>query len=342
LSVFPEVAAPGAGNRAKAAEVVDALVSARLLTAYEEAGEMAGRQQIEIAHESLLQAWPRLVRWQTQDADGEQLRHHLIPGVAVVTRNQVGLSVTAVTDADGAYHFPSLPPGTYELTTSLTGFVPAAVTGIDLRLGRELTIDLVLQPAGPEESVVVSIESPLIAVTQSARTTSVRDAEIEKMPKGRDFTSLATQAAGANDEPKLGGLSVDGSSGAENRFLIDGMESTDLIDGRSGQRLATDFVEELQVKSSGYSAEHGGSTGAVLNVVTKSGGNVWHGDALVYWSDDALDAGPRPTLRLNPIEPALAEYGHGPPFFIERHHRRQPVVSAAVSGTPHPRSHRHA
>src|SRR5262249_49875802 len=159
---------------------------------------------------------------------------------------------------------------------------------------------------GVEESV--SVTAPLVAIMQSSRATNLRDAEIEKMPKGRDFTSLATQAAGTNDEPKLGGLSVDGSSGAENRFIIDGTESTDLVGGRSGQRLVTDFVEELQVKSSGYSAEYGGSTGAVLNVITRSGANVWHGDALAYWSDDALDAGSRPTLQLNPIKQSVAEY----------------------------------
>ncbi len=229
-------------------------------------------------------------------------------GVTVVIRNQAGLVLEGLTDARGAYRFPSLPPGSYELTASLAGFIPAAVAGIDLRLGRQLTIDLVLRPAGPAENVAVTVGSPLIAVTQSARTTNLRDDDIEKMPKGRDFTSLATQAAGANNERKLGGLSVDGSSAAENRFIVDGMETTDTQNGLSGQPLVTDFVGEVQVKSSGYSAEYGGSTGAVLNVVTRSGTNVWHGDVLLYVSGDALDAGPRPTLQLNPTQPDDAEY----------------------------------
>jgi hypothetical protein len=232
----------------------------------------------------------------------------VMPGVTVLARNQTGVVVERQTNGDGMYRFPSLPPGSYELTARLDGFKPSNVTGIDLRLGRQLTIDLVLQPAGLSETVIVAADSPLIAITQSTRTTNLRADDIDTMPKGRDFTSLATQAPGANDERKSGGLSVDGSSAAENRFVIDGAETTDLSFGLSGEHLVTDFVEELQVKSSGYSAEHGGSTGAVVNVVTRSGTNTWHGDGLLYWSGDVLDAGPRPTLQLNPTDPSVAEY----------------------------------
>ena len=90
--------------------------------------------------------------------------------------------------------------------------------------------------------------------------------------------------------------------------MIDGMETTDTWLGTPGQYLATDFVEEVQVKSSGYSAEYGGSTGGVLNVVTKSGSNDWRGQALLLFSGDALDAGLRPTLRLVPSDITRAEY----------------------------------
>jgi carboxypeptidase family protein len=245
----------------------------------------------------------------------------VIAGVSLVAKSQTGVVVELRTTADGIYRVSSLPPGSYELTAALEGFVPVKVTGIELRLGRELTIDLVLRPAGPTETVVVTSDSPLVAITQSARTTNLRADEIEAMPKGRDFTSLATQAAGANDERKSGGLSVDGSSAAENRFIIDGAESTDLGNGLSGERLVTDFVEELQVKSSGYSAEYGGSTGAVLNVVTKSGTNTWHGDGLLYWSGDALDAHSRPTLQLNATNPDVAEYVTYPE---DPYHRLEP------------------
>ena len=98
---------------------------------------------------------------------------------------------------------------------------------------------------------------------------------IDLLPKGRDFTSLVSQAPGANQEPKLGGISIDGSSAGENRFVINGIETTNLFSGVSGHNVLPEFVDEIQVKSSGYTAEYGGSTGGVINVVTKSGTNTW-------------------------------------------------------------------
>ena len=92
-------------------------------------------------------------------------------------------------------------------------------------------------------------------------STNVRDEQIALIPHGRDFTSLVTQAPGANMEAKLGGLSIDGASGSENRFIIDGAETTDMVHGLSGTNLIVDFVDEVQVKSSGYTAEYGGAMG---------------------------------------------------------------------------------
>ncbi len=80
-----------------------------------------------------------------------------------------------------------------------------------------------------------------------------------------------TQAPGANQESKLGGLSIDGASAGENRYIIDGIETTNLQNGLSGKSLIVDFVDEVQVKSSGYTAEYGGATGGVINAITKSG-----------------------------------------------------------------------
>ena len=174
--------------------------------------------------------------------------------------------------------------------------------------GAQLTIDLTLRPAGIAERVDVVAGSPRLAITQATRATSLSSEVFERLPRGRDFTTIAAQAPGANDERKAGGIAIDGSTGAENRVMIDGMETTDTWIGTPGQYLATDFVEVVQVKSSGYSAEYGGSTGGVLNVVTKSGSNDWRGQALLLFSGDALDAGLRPTLRLVPSDTTRAEY----------------------------------
>ena len=114
---------------------------------------------------------------------------------------------------------------------------PAQVKAIDLRLGQILTADLALSVGGVTETVSVTAESPIIDTKQGARQTSIKDEQIELLPKGRDFTSLVTQVAGANQEAKLGGLSIDGASAGENRFIIDGVETTNLQTGRLGQQL---------------------------------------------------------------------------------------------------------
>ena len=158
------------------------------------------------------------------------------------------------------------------------------------------------------ETVQVTAESPLVDVRQSASFQNIRNEMIDKLPRGRDFTSLVTVAPGANDESKLAGISVDGSSGAENAYIVDGITTTNLQTGRSGKTVVTDFVGEVQVKSSGYAAEFGGSTGGVINVITKSGTNRFRGDAGFYFDNRSMQGAQRPSLRLNPSNNLVAEY----------------------------------
>jgi hypothetical protein len=101
---------------------------------------------------------------------------------------------------------------------------------------------------------------------------------VREAAEGPRLQHVVTQAPGANQETRSGGISIDGSSAAENRWIIDGAETTNVNQGTSAKNLVTDFVEEVQVKSSGYAAEYGGSTGGVINVVTRSGSNRFRGD----------------------------------------------------------------
>ena len=107
-------------------------------------------------------------------------------------------------------------------------------------------------------------------VKQSGRSTNIRAEQVNLLPHNRDFTSLVTQAPGRQHggevAPRAAGLMIDGAAAAENRYVIDGIETTDIVGGLSGKNLLADFVEEVQVKSTGYPAEYGGSTGGVINV----------------------------------------------------------------------------
>jgi hypothetical protein len=231
----------------------------------------------------------------------------VLPGVVLVARQAGGASVEATTDALGAFRFLALAPGVYELSASLSDFASARVPDVSLGLGAQLNVDVVLQPAGPNETVEVVARAPQVEIARNTSATSQRGDEIEMLPRGRDFTSLATRSPGANVEQKAGGLSIDGSTGPENRVMIDGNETTDTIIGTPGLLLANDFIDELQVKSSGYAAEYGGSTGGVLSLMTRSGSDSFRGRLVGYLSADALDAGPRPVLQLVPTDATRAE-----------------------------------
>src|SRR5262249_20567442 len=117
------------------------------------------------------------------------------PAVTVEAKSPGWVGVpTAVTDGEGVYRFPSLPPGTYDLTATLQGFTPAKVAGVHLELGQVLKVGLALTVGGVSENVQVKGESPLIDVKQNAAGASVQQEIIDRIPKGRDFSTIATSA----------------------------------------------------------------------------------------------------------------------------------------------------
>jgi Carboxypeptidase regulatory-like domain/TonB-dependent Receptor Plug Domain len=234
----------------------------------------------------------------------------VLPGATVEARSPSAVGVSsAVSDAEGRYRLPALPPGTYEVTASLQGFVSAKITDAVLTLGKELKIELTLRLAGVSETVNVTAGSPLIDVKQNAAYATIERQTIERIPKGRDFSTVLRQAPGAQDESKSGGTQIDGASGSENRWIIDGMDTTQLQNGTQGKTMLLDFVQEVQVKSSGYNAEFGGATGGVINVLTKSGSNAFHGSAGTYFNNDATQGALRPSVRFNPQHTSVTETG---------------------------------
>jgi outer membrane receptor protein involved in Fe transport len=288
---------------------------------------------------ALLCTWPAAAQEQRGVIEGivKDASGAVLPGATVEAQADTGAVVATTTDNLGGFRFPSLAPNIYVVTARLAGFTTVKASDVVVGLGQVKKLDFTLSVAGVQESVSVTAESPLVDVRQSARQTNIRREQIDLLPKGRDFTTLVTQAAGANDEGRLGGLSIDGASAAENRYIIDGIETTDLKEGVSGKSVIADFVEEVQVKSSGYTAEFGGATGGVINVVTKSGTNDPRGYALFNFQGSALSAGEdvctvggvgaflgacaggRPTLRSSLTDPAnVAEYVNYPEDNVTR------------------------
>jgi outer membrane receptor protein involved in Fe transport len=231
----------------------------------------------------------------------------VLPGATVEARSPSLVGVqTAVTDAQGIYRFPALTPGVYEITATLQGFGPAKVESVRLSLGQVLRIDLTLSLASVSETVQVTAESPLIDVKQNSATATISAELIERLPKARDFTDLIKTAPGTQQERKSG-IQIDGAGGSEHRYVIDGMDTTGIRSGVSGQEMPTDFIEEVQVKSSGYNAEFRATTGGVISAITKSGSNQWHGGAGYYLRSNSFNGNPRASVRLDPTDGAKAQ-----------------------------------
>ncbi|MGQ9619137.1 MAG: TonB-dependent receptor [Candidatus Aminicenantia bacterium] len=232
-----------------------------------------------------------------------------LPGVSVeaVSPSLVG-KATVFTDVSGRYRIPALPSGTYKLSYTLEGFTTVVRENIQLRVGQILTVNVSMKMTTIAETITVTAAVPLIDVKRSATSTNITKEMFQRLPKGRSFTSIVTLAPSVNEEGWLGGISVDGASGSENMFYVDGTDITDQFDGDNTLNVVFEHLEEIQVKQSGYEAEFGGSTGGVINVITRSGGNEYHGDLTFYYSGSSTDGSPRDVLRINPFDNTKAEF----------------------------------
>jgi len=244
-----------------------------------------------------------------------------IPGVAVEAEGPslVGKKAT-VTSENGAFRLMSLPPGTYEFTFSLEGFKTVKRKDIRVEIGRTYKLDVVMETGAIRQEIVVTGKSPVIDVRKSASAVNISKEIFTKLPKGRDFMTIVTQTAGLNFESEFqdaterddgdyaAGVSFDGASSSENTFYVDGVDTTTVFDGKAGAGVNFDFIEEVQVKSSGYAAEYGGSMGGVISVITRSGGNEFHGQIAAYYDGSAIKGGNRSSMRVNPFNEDKAEY----------------------------------
>jgi len=245
----------------------------------------------------------------------------VLPGVAVeATSPKLVGRATTVSDEKGVFRLLNLMPGFYKLKFELGGFQTLVRDNIGLTLEQTITLNITMELGKITESIVVTGHAPLIDVKNTSKDLTMTKVTFQALPKGRDFGSLVTvlpgvstesfaggaNRAGASSRP--GGISVDGATASENVFFVDGVNTTELEDGTMSQKVNFDFIDEIQVKASGYQAEFGGSMGGVINVVTRSGGNTLHGDLLGYFSGSALGGKQRSFLRINPLNNSLAEY----------------------------------
>ncbi len=233
-----------------------------------------------------------------------------LPGVTVIAKQlSTNTTFTAVTDSTGVYRFPALAPGGYTISATLSGFNPATQDRIEIVVGQILRVNLTMNVAGIAVSETVRAEAPIVDVKQNAVTQTVSKELIAMLPSSnRDFQSVLTGLPGINYETDISGsrasgIMIDGASQSENRFIIDGQDTTNLRNGLSGKGLVVDFIEQIQVKQSGYNAEFRATTGGVVSVITKSGTNAYRGSLAMDYSGKAMNkllGDIRPALRADP------------------------------------------
>jgi hypothetical protein len=233
-----------------------------------------------------------------------------VPGVTVtVTNTQSGEVRTFVTDANGVWMAPDLNPGRYTVTFELSGFSKVERPDITVQLGRTFDLDAQMRVGALSETVqVVAEAAPLVDTRSTLIAHNVSAEEFDRLPKSRSFQSIAMTAPSVNQGEIEGGFQVNGASGAENSFTVDGMVTNSLVDGRSRQNTVFEYLQEVQVKTTGISAEYGGALGGVISAVTKSGGNVFRGEGHYFFLGSPLSAGPPQRLNLDPADERTVRY----------------------------------
>lgn len=246
-----------------------------------------------------------------------------LPGISVSVKDAASGAVRSVTsDQNGFYSFPDLPAGTYELTIKSSGFVTQVWSPMAIAVGADRILNILMQP-GKSEKVVRS-EPPVAPVSQGSACCggTVNSSVVRNTPlNGRDWAQMATLQAGVtgvqNGSATGGGnadrgfgaaISISGARPDQNSYRLDGISINDYANGAPGSvlgdNLGVDAVEQVSVLGSNYPAEYGRTSGGVINAVTRSGTNNFHGDVYEFLRNSALDArnyfdGPIPPFKRN-------------------------------------------
>jgi outer membrane receptor protein involved in Fe transport len=255
-----------------------------------------------------------------KDQSGAVVSHAqvVVTGASLVGKKE------AETDSSGYYRFANLPPGTYTLTITAKGFSTMKREGLDIQVGHLPSVDFKLEVGAGSTVVEVNAAAPEIDVTTNTTLTNITEDVVQDVPHGRSFQSVIQFAPAARNEPLAGsnfynagtgtggtspgngsngnnvGFMVAGGSDSENSYLVEGQETADLAGGFSHSNVPFDFIEEVQVKTSGVEAEHGGALGGVVNVVMKKGSNGYHGSVFAQFENGGMDGSPVAYQRYDP------------------------------------------
>jgi hypothetical protein len=226
-----------------------------------------------------------------------------IPGATIaVTSVDKGISKKAKTASDGTYQIPLLQPGAYEVQVEAAGFDKTVARDVQLSVGQSLVYDFSLRVGAITTVVDITAEAPLIQVEQTQQANTISQLQVENLPNiGRSMTQnvftlpgvASSEATRAQQPGFVGflttGFSIGGSNGRNNLSTIDGGEN-EYGSGQYRVFIPVDSIQEFQVNRSSFTAEQGFTMGSAVNIVTKSGGNQFHGSAFGYFRDTSTVA----------------------------------------------------
>ncbi len=257
------------------------------------------------------------------------------PSGAVVAKASIVLTGTTLlgektleTDSTGYYRFANLPPGVYTVTAKAAGFAELKREGIRIEIGHLPTLDLTLSVGAAGTVVEVTGAAPVIDVTTTTNSTNVTSDVLDNAPHGYSFQSVIQYAPMARNEPLSGnqllaggtggaipgsssngfanGYMIGGAADSESSYLVEGQDTEDISGGASRAQVPFDFIQEVQVKTSGIEAAYGGALGGVINVVMKKGSNGYHGSIYGSYESAGMDGSPYAILRYDPVPVSYA------------------------------------
>lgn len=266
----------------------------------------------------------------------------IIPKATVILANlDTGLKKQTTSSDSGDYTFSLLPPGRYSVNITAPGFKSFSVPSVNLLAGDRVRVNGKLEIGQASESVTVEgSTSTALQTDNSTMITGLAGQSVQDLPlNGRNFINLAQVTAGANegatngllsgtrpdDRRATSSLSVNGQSDVINNQLIDGMDNNERIIGTIGVRPSIDAIAEVRIQTNSYAAEVGRAAGGVVNIISKSGTNHFHGTLYEFFRNDKLDAvpfqfgahNPNPELRLNQFGGSIGgPVKHGNTFFF--------------------------
>jgi outer membrane receptor protein involved in Fe transport len=228
-----------------------------------------------------------------------------------IMNSRTNVTRTATTNSDGFYTVPNMLPGDYVVTATAAGFAETVATGITLTVGAQQSVNVSMRVGASTQRVEVTGAAPLVDLTTSTVGGVVGATTVRELPlNGRDWTQLATLQPGVatvNTQPSISNLSsgrgqrgfgvqmtISGGRPQQNNYRLDGISINDYSNGAPGSALGSTFgveaIQQFSVLTSAYNAEYGKSSGGVINAITRSGTNGFHGEAYEFLRNSALDA----------------------------------------------------